>query len=81
VEPLRWSWRQDGGSRRYLDSDFWDGELAAQPGELFSAFGVSLLSLLMPLLGFIFFIGLALLAFAVYRRRCLRKRKRTHQPV
>lgn len=57
------------------------GNWLLSTGELFSAFGVSLLSLLMPLLGFIFCIGLALLAFAVYRRRRLRKRKRTLQPV
>ena len=50
------------------------GNWLVSTGEIISAFGVSVLSLLMPILGFIFFLGLAVLAFVIYRRRRLRKR-------
>lgn len=50
------------------------GNWLISTGELLSAFGVSILSLLMPLLGFVFFLGLAVLAFLIYRRRRLRSR-------
>lgn len=55
-------------------STFGMGNWLVSTGEIISAFGVSVLSLLMPILGFIFFLGLAVLAFVIYRRRRLRKR-------